>query len=821
MDYPKLLPARGALAVFRRHLVENLLQDLRFAARILLRNRGFTWVAVLTLAVGIGANSAIFSVVNSVLLSPLPYPESGQLLRIWEGRPSLGLVQMPVAPANFRDWRDQNGSFEQLAAFTDISYNLTEGERAERLSGRKVTADLFDLLRVPATLGRTFESGEDQPGAENVVVLSDGLWQRRFGSDSKILDRTLSLHGNRYRVVGVMPPGFEFGEGIELWTPLIFSEADFDRGAFFLNVIARMHDETSISEAAADMQIVNQRLASEYPETNAGSSLRFVPLREHVVGDVRATLLMLFGAVGFVLLMACVNVANLLLSRSVERQREIALRGAVGADRRRILRQIFTENLLLSSIGATVGLSLAFLSLRWLVRLNLHWVPRLQEIRLDPKVFLFTLLVTLLVALLSSLLPAVRAYRTDLVTTLKEGGANASASGLERHVRRGMIVLQIALALVLLIGAGLMVRSFQRVLEIDPGFAPSQTMVSTVALPETRYGEEHQRRTFYRLLLEQVQALPGVQKAAISTSAPFGDRTYKEGFAIAGKPVPNDQPYIGVLEGVSEDYFATLGIELVEGRFLDAGDRLGGQKVMVIDETLARFWPEGESPVGQRIILPDRDMEVREVVGVVGAVKRSGLESEPEAHMYIPLDAFPRLTVDLVLESSLEASSLNGTLRRALSEIDPAQPSSQLQAFSDVVARSTAQRRFNMQLMGAFAALALFLAVVGIYGILTYSVVLRTREIGLRSALGAGRPELLRMILGDAMKLTAMGVVLGVLAALGLTRLMQSVLYDVSASDPLTFIVLSSFFVVVAATASLIPAIRASRIPPTVALREA
>jgi putative ABC transport system permease protein len=800
--------------------VESLIQDLRFASRILLRNRSFTLVAVLTLAVGIGANSGIFSVVNSVLLSPLPYPQSDKLLRIWEGRPSIGLNQMPVAPANYLDWREQNSSFEALAAFNDISYNLTEDKRAERILGRRVTANLFDLLRVSAARGRTFEAGEDQPGAEDVVVLSDGLWRRRFGSDPGMLDRTLSLHGVRYRVIGIMPPEFEFGEGVELWTPLVFSEVDLDRGSFFLDVIARLKDEASMSEAAADMRTIVQRLASEFPETNAGSSLRLIPLREHVVGDVRATLLMLFGAVAFVLLMACVNVANLLLSRSVERQREIALRGAVGAGRRRILRQIFTENLLLSSLGAAVGLVLAFVALEWVVRVNLHWVPRLSEIRLDPMVFGFTLLVTLLVTLLSTLLPAVRAYRMDLVTTLKEGGANASALGLERHVRRAMIVLQIALALVLLIGAGLMVRSFQRVLEIDPGFALDQTLVSTVALADTRYGEEHELRTFYRLLLEQVRSLPGVEKAAITTSAPFGDRSYKEGFSIVGKPIPNNQPYIGLLDGVSGDFFETLGIELVEGRFLDEGDRLDGQKVMVIDETLARLWPAGESPVGQRIVLPDRGMEILEVVGVVGAVRRTGLESEPEAHMYVPLETFPQLTVDLVLESSLEASSLSGSLRRVLTNIDPAQPLSQVEAFSEVVARSTGQRRFSMQLTGAFAVLALFLAVVGIYGILTYSVILRTREIGLRGALGAERSQLLGMIMGDAMKLTGMGVGIGILAALGLTRLMQSMLYDVSPSDPLTFFVLSACFVLVAAAASLTPAIRASRIAPTVALRE-
>jgi putative ABC transport system permease protein len=808
------------VVVTRRILVENLLRDLRFATRVLLRSRSFTLVAVLTLAVGIGANSAIFSVVKSVLLSPLPYPQSENLLRIWESRPSFGIPQLPVSPANFRDWREQNQVFEQLAGFSDRSLNLTEGERSEGLSARLVTADLFELLRSAPALGRTFEEGEDQPGAEDVVVLSDGLWRRRFGADLDILDRTLSLHGIQYRVIGVMPPGFEFGEGVELWAPLEFREEDLDRGAFFLEVIARLKPGVSMPEAGADMLVVIERLAAEFPETNAGSALRLVPLREHVVGDVRATLLVLFGAVGFVLLMACVNVANLLLSRTVGRQREIALRGAIGASRGRILRQIFTENLLLASIGSLSGMFLAFVALDWMKRANLRWLPRLEEIQLDLPVFVFTLLVTLLVALLSGLLPAIKAYRLDLVNTLKEGGAMATSQGLERHVRRAMIVLQIALAMVLLIGAGLTVRSFQRLLNVDPGFAVDGTLVSTVALAETTYAEEHQQNAFYRLLLDEVRSLPGMTKAALTTSAPFSRRGFKEGFIIVGKPVPNDQPNLGLLDGVSTGYFETMGIDLVQGRFLDDRDRLGGQNVVVIDETLASLWPQGESPLGQRIVLLDQGERTHEVIGVVRAVRRSGLESEPESHMYIPLEVFPQPTVDLVMESPLKLTGLVGLLRSSFLAVDPNQPLGSLETFADAVARSTLERRFNMQLMGVFAVLALFLAVVGIYGILTYSVALRTREIGIRSALGASRRSLLRLVLGDAMKLTVMGVGVGVLAALGLTRLMQSLLYNLSANDPLTFAGLSLFFVGVAGVASLIPAIRASRIAPTVALRE-
>jgi putative ABC transport system permease protein len=806
--------------------LETLWQDVRFGVRVLVKSPTFTIVAVIALALGIGANSAIFSVVNTVLLRPLPYKDPDRLVVVWEDASKHGYPRDTPAVANYVDWRDQNQVFEGMAAMASASVNLTGVGEPERIEVRRVSANFFPLLGVEPQLGRTFLPEEDQPGAANcVVVISNGLWQRRFGSDKKIIEKPINLNGVSCTVVGVMSPNFQFPDrGVELWIPIAFSSKEAaNRGGHYLEVIARMKPGITLQQAQADMSSIAARLQQQYPEQNTDLGAVVIPLHEQVAGDIKPALLILLGAVGFVLLIACANVANLLLARAAARQKEIAVRVALGASRLRLIRQFLTESILLAALGGALGLLLSL----WGVNLLKTFIPenisQARAITIDAKVLGFTLLVSLLTGLVFGLAPAMQASNFNLNETLKEGGRDSAQGSRGHRIRSLLVITEVAVSLILLIGAGLLINSFLRLRNVDPGFRADKLLTMQVVLPKVKYREQAQRSAFYTELLHRVEVLPGVKSAAVTTNLPLYKQGNSIGIEIEGRPAPEPgKELIVATRVISPRYFSTMGIQLLQGREISGQDKADSPAVAVISETMARrYWP-GEDPIGKRISpgKPESPDDWITIIGVVKDVRQFELEANPKPQMYLSYEQAGFFEPnDLVVSTNADPLSMAAMVRNAVWEIDKDQPVSKIRTMEDIISESVARQRFSMLLLGIFAILALVLAAVGIYGVMSYSVAQRAHEIGLRMALGAQRSDVLKLVVGQGLKLVLIGVAIGLAAAFTLTRVMSSLLFGVSATDPITFITISLVLISVAVLASYIPARRATKVDPMVALR--
>jgi putative ABC transport system permease protein len=799
-----------------------LLQDLRYALRMLLKGRGFTITTILTLALGIGVNSAIFSVINTVLLRPLPYPKQEQLMVLSEVNPKKNMDQVPVSPPDLADWKSQTRVLENMAAYrsgSSASFNLTSGAEPERIQGAFVSADLFHVLGVQPTRGRNFTADEEKAGG-NVVIISHGLWQRRFGSDPNVVGQPLTLNGVSYSIVGIMPPNFQFPiqpERVELWVPLrLPDEVEQDRMAHMLRVVGRLKPGATQEQAQSEMNTIARRLQQQYPTSNTDLGATVVPLLEQVVGNMRIALWVLLGAVGFVLLIACANVANLLLARATARRKEIALRTALGASRLRLVRQLLTESVLLSLLGGALGLVLATWGLRLLVAVSPNNIPRLQEVGLDGWVLGFTFLISLLTGIFFGLAPALQASKTDLTESLKEGGK--SSSGLHRsRMRDVLVVSEMALALVLLISAGLMMQSFVRLRQADPGFNPENILTMRVALPDSKYPETYQSQAFYQQLLQRVSSLPGVQSADVVTGVPLSGQQTVLAFDIVGGPTPRPGEVLTAdYRAISPGYFSTMGIPLIKGRLFTDRDRQDAPSVLIINETMARrYWPN-EEPIGKRVNVGPTP---HEVVGVVGDVRQMGLDAGPNAEMYEPYLQAPWNSLTLVVRSKSDPQRLAAAVINEVRGVDKDQPVSNVKPMADIVAESVAQPRLYTMLLGIFASVALLLAAVGLFGVVAYSVTQRTHEIGIRQALGARPGDVLKLVVGKSMLLALLGVAIGSLVAFLTTRILATFLYGVSSLDPVTFVGGAVVLSAVALLASLIPARRAMKVSPVVALR--
>jgi predicted permease len=799
--------------------METLAQDIRYGVRMLLKNRSFTIVAALALALGIGANTAIFSVVNAVLLRPLPYRNPAQIMTVLHG------ASNPVAPANFFDLRDQNQVFESMAAAQYWTPNLTGRDSPEHLDALQLTADMFHLLGVNPLLGRTFLAGEDQPGNQHVVVLSYRLWQRRFGGDQGVIGQQVTLDGEGYTVIGVMPPEFQFAPfwatRAEIWSPLNLAPRINDRNGQSLRVFARLKQGVTREQAQAEIDTISARLERQYPDSNKGLSVFVDPLHEKVVGKTRPALLILLGAVCFVLLIACANVANLMMARATARQKEIAVKTALGASRSRIVRQLLTESVLLSLLGGAAGLLLAAWGIDGLLALSPANLPRAQTISLDMYVLCFTLAISVLTGLLFGLAPALQASKLDLNESLKEGGRGSTEGRRRNRARRLLVISEIALALVLLVGGGLMIRSFLRLQSIDSGFNPRNVLTMIVSLAGSEHSTGPKRAVFFNQLLERVENMPGVLSASAINHLPLGGDTWTIGFAIEGRPAsPSGQSPRGVYRIVRPNYFKTMGATLFEGRDFNERDNETAPGVIIINEAMARrYWPNEEA-IGKRMQVALDDTSPRQIIGVVKDVKQSEWTAEPRPEMYLPhLQATAPQYMTLLVRADSDPMKMAAAVQGEVWAIDKSLPVSEIRSMEEVIAASIAPQRFNMLLLALFASIALILAAVGIYGVMSYSVTQRTHEIGIRMALGARASDVVKMIVGQAMALVAIGIGAGLVGAFLLTRLMASLLYDVSVTDPATYITISVALAGVALGACFIPARRATKVDPMVALR--
>ena len=807
------------------NVIADLLHDLRYAARLQRKNPAFTIVAVIALALGIGANTAIFSVVNTVILRPLPYRDPERLVMVWEDATKQGYPRDTPAAANFVDWRDQNHVFEGMAAITDDSFNLTGSGEPERLEGHRVSASLFPLLGVEPHIGRVFTAAEDQPGAQHVVLLSYALWQRRFGGDRGIVGQSLTLNGENYIIVGVMPARFQFpSNDSQAWVPIALTQEDAgNRNRHYLQVLARLKPGVSLAQAQSEMSTVAARLQQQYPQSNTDLGAAVQPLQEHLVGDIRPALLVLLGAVGLVLLIACANVANLLLARAAVRQKEIAVRVALGARRGRLIRQFLTESVLLSTLGGLVGLAIAYGGLVLLKAFIPENISQAREISMDFRLLGFTFLVSVATGLIFGLAPAIQAARFNQVDTLKEGGRDAATGGSGKRLRSVLVTAEVAISLVLLIGAGLLINSFLRLRNVDPGFRAENLLTMKIVLPETKYERRAQRSAFYTDLIQRVQSLAGVRSAAVTTNLPLYRQGNSISIGIDGQPEPPPgQERIVVTRIVSPGYLKTMSIPLLRGREITEQDTETSPNVVLISETMARrYWP-GEDVVGKRIAVGKirKPEDWIQVIGVVKDVRQFELTAEPKPQMYLTYRQFGFFDAqDLVVKTDVDPASLAATVRKTVWEIDKDQPVSNIQTMEAILADSIARQRFSMLLLAIFAAVALVLAGVGIYGVMSYSVAQRTREIGIRMALGAQTGAVLKLAVGYGMKLVIAGLAIGLIAAFALTRVMSTLLFGVTATDPTTFTLISLLLIAVAAIASYVPARRATRVNPIIALR--
>ena len=805
------------------HIIETAWRDVRFGVRALVHSPVFSIVTVLSLALGIGANTAIFSVVNGLLLRPLPYPESERIVDVWHTPPQQsfpGLDKFSVSPANYLDWKAQSSAFEQIAVYTYSGFSLSAGVDPLPLIGAVVSSDFFSVLRTNPMQGRTFTPDEEGSGKDNVVVISHGLWQRAFGANPNIIGQSVIMNSRGFTVIGIMPQGFELPRQADLWVPLAWDEKERQvRSIHDYLVIARLKQNVSLKQAQAEMSTISARLEQQYPEENKGWGAVVIPLREDLVGDIRVALLVLFCAVGFVLLIACANVANLMLARAANRQKEIAVRIALGAGRARLVRQLLTESVLLAVSGGVLGLLLAVWGSKMLVQLGS--LPNSDDIGIDTWTLGFTLLVSFAAGIIIGIVPAFQFTRANLSDSLKQGAGRTGGTPMKQHTRKALVISEVALSLVLLIGAGLMIRSFWKLQKVDPGFDTSNALTMSVALTPIRYSEPHQQLAFLDRAIEQISAVPGVVSVGATTTVPLAGGGSTQPFSIEGRPTGTvaEQP-MAQTRYITPDYFRAIGIPLRQGRFFSDGDRDKSVPVVIISEAMARrFWP-GENPIGKRLT-PSFHVEqgAREIVGIVGDVKASGLDVDSAAMMYLPYKQSPRPFMSFVVRTASNPESLVQPVSKAIYSIDKEQALTDVQTMDQVLTSSLSGRRFNMTLLMTFAGVALVLAAVGVYGVMNYTVTLRKRELGIRMALGAGRMDVLRLVLGQGLKLTLIGVAAGLISAYALTRLMASLLYGVTATDYITFISISAVLIAVGVVASYVPARRATKVHPTIALR--
>jgi putative ABC transport system permease protein len=810
--------------------MEILWHDLRFAFRTLIKKPGFTFVLVLALALGIGANTAIFSVVNAVLLRPLPYKHAERLVWIWSTNQLNEIEHETASPPDYNDWKTQNQSFEEMGAFVNTRLTLTGSGEPERYDAAYVTDGFFDVLGAQAEIGRTFTADEDKPNSDRVVVLSHGLWQRRFGGDPKIVGNAITINGRPFTVIGVMPADFkqprpEANRKAEMWTPLQVDFAKAGRRGDYLGVIARLKPNVAIEQSRAEMQTIAAQLEQQYPASNTGWSTLVVPLHERFVGDVRPVLIVLLGAVCFLLLIACANVANLLLARAAARQKEMAIRTALGARRWRIVRQLLTESVLLAVLGGALGLLLAVWGVEALVALSPGNIPRLSEISVDARVLAFTFGVSLVTGILFGLFPAWQASNPNLNETLKEGGRGTTEGGRGGRARRALVVAEIALALVPLVGAGLMVKSFMRLQDVNPGFNPERVLAVEIYLPGTTYKEGPQATAFYKELLTKVQNLPGVEAAGAIDTLPLSGGGNVLAFYVEGQTLqPTDKTPDAEYRVVTPEYFQTMNIPLLRGRYLSEQDGPNMPQSFVINSTLARRYFGDEDPIGKRMNLGDaKDPEWYTVVGIVQDTRHESLGAEPYPQMYTVNTQVSRRSMVMVVRTASNPAAMIPVVRSTVAAMDDTLALNNARTMAQVMAQSVALPRFNMLLMALFAVVALLLAAVGIYGVMAYSVTQRTHEIGVRMALGASATDVLKMVVRQGMTLTLFGVGIGLAGAYLVTLLIRSLLsgllFQVGTHDPLTFAGIALLLALVALLACLIPARRATKVDPMVALR--
>ena len=802
--------------------MNSLLKDLRYGVRSLARHPGFTIVALLTLALGIGANTAIFSVVNAVIIRPLPFNDPEHIVWVWDTiRPD---VPAPTSLPEFRDWKEQSRSFENLAAFQSSDTFLDAGEGTEEVPVGIVTPEMFSLFRVKPIIGRTFTDEETLPGRFRVAVLGQSLWQTRFGSDPNVLGRTVQLNGRSYTIIGVMSAGFSFPDRAMLWRPLPIDPTEQDRGPHYLRVVGRLKAGVTRDQAQAEMSTIAARLSQQYPEKTAGHGVKIDSLSEVLVGDIGLSLFILLGAVGFVLLIACANVANLMLARIGGRQREIAVRTALGASRLRIVRQLLTESLLIAVVGGAAGLLLAIWAVSWLVSLGPETLPRLNEISIDTRVAAFTLLVSVATGVLFGLAPALQISKPTLTDALKESGR--TTAGLRKNrLRNALVVSEVALSLVLLVGAGLLIRSFAKLTRIDPGFNTERVLTLGVSLLPNKYPTDEHVATFYSQILERSATLPGVISAAATSELPFAGNSTSDYFTIEGRPaIAKESEPMTDYRVVTPRYFQSMGIPLLAGRDFSETDTKQSPNVAIINDEFARRHFGSEDPLGHRLKLQGQKRDPLLIIGVVGNIRHFGLDQrQPSVEVYVPFLQDP-LSLDyrsmtIVARTKSDPAAVAGSLRDALTAMDKSLPVYAVKPMTEYVGESLARRRFNMILLVGFSGVALVLAAIGIYGVISYGVIQRTHEMGIRMALGARRSDVLKLVVRQAMIVALIGVGIGLVASWALTRLIKSLLFNVSVTDPLTFVVIAILMILIALLACLIPARRATKVDPLVALR--
>jgi putative ABC transport system permease protein len=807
-------------------LLDQLGRDLRYAVRALRRRPGFTLASIVVLALGIGANTAIFSVVHAVLLAPLPYEDPGRLVFVWHTPPQSGfpgLSRFAVSPANYFDWKAQSRAFERMAIIRFRPFNLTGTEQPETLRGAAVSADFFPVLGVEPILGRTFVPEEDRPGARRVVVLSEGLWTRRFGADRHIVGRSISLDGQPSTVIGVMGAAVRLPDWAQLWTPLAWTEQQRAvRSNHNAMVIARLAPAMSLTQAQVEMSTISRRLEQQYPEDNKGWGALVQPMHEGIVEDIRTPLLVLLGAVAFVLLIACANVANLVLARTVARRKEIGVRIALGASGGRVLRQVLCETTLLGVAGGVAGLLVARAGVDLIVAFLGDALPEGTHIGLDIPVLAFTLMVSVATGILAGLGAGWRLTRTNVSDALKQGLGHTDADGGGRRTRTVLVVSEVALSLVLLIGAGLMIRSLWRLSHVDPGFDSRNVLTVRLPIPENKYTGPEQQIRFYTDVLERVRRMPGVQGAGVSSTLPMNGDGNNWPIAVVGRPAPPaaEQPQVQAIVA-SPGVLRALGVPVVRGRDISETDVSASPRVVLVSEAMARhFWPNAD-PLGQRVTTIFKPGDTFEVVGVVRDMKLDGLDvGRPVEAMYLPFAQDPLPGMALLIRTGTSPAGLVPSVTAAVHAIDRDQPLVEIRTMDDIMSRSMAERRFTMLLLASFAGLALVLAAVGIYSVLSYTVRQRVREIGIRLALGARPREVLRLIVLNGMRPTAAGVAVGLAGAAILSRVLSSSVYEVSGTDPITFAGVSIVLLTVGLCASLIPAYRATRIDPIRTLRD-
>ena len=801
--------------------LENTLRDVSYSARVLRKSYVFTAVVVLTLALGIGANTAIFSFANGILLRPLPYPQSDRLAVIDETALKRGIDSMSVSYPNFLDWRDQNTVFEDIGLhFGTSRFALSGAGEPVEIRGSRITQGMFEILRVSPQLGRTFTADEDRPDQDAVVILGHDLWQKNFGGDPNILGQKIVLSNRARTVIGVMPRGFRFPEVSELWVPLALTPQMFTRTDHGLNGIARLKDGVTFAAAQAEMDNIAARIEQQNPVTNEGLGVKVTSLHDTLTGDYREALLILLGVVGCVLLVACVNVANLMLARATARQKEFALRAALGASRWRIVRQLLMESFLLAVAGGVLGFALSLWALRLLLKAIPIQLPFWMDFGIDLRVLVFTLGITLLTGLIFGAVPALQTSRVDLNDTLKEGGRGSS--GFRGRSRSLLVVTEIALSLVLLVGAGLMIKSFMRLRQVNIGLDSKNVFTASVLLPRAKYSAPEQRTGFFKQLVENVRNVPGVQAASVTGTLPLGGSNWGRSLTVEGHQVVSvgQAPMIQHTV-VAPGYFRTMGITLLSGRDFTDADTADGPKVTIVDDRLARqYWPN-ESAVGKRVRFgPPEDNEPwHTIIGVVRSVRHARMQEDSNQSVYLPHTQIPVGGLTVVARTTSDPHDIASAFRQAVAQIDRDQPISEISTMEEVVAESIWQPRLYATLFAVFAGGALVLALIGIYGVMAFLVQTRTHEIGVRMALGATARDVFKLIVGRGMKLTVIGVVIGVGGAIALTRLMHSLLFNTSATDPLTFIAISVLLSLAAFLACYIPARRAARVDPLTALR--